>query len=232
MLNNIIKEEINNFISNNCLLKEAYYGELYHFTSLPNLWGILRCNAILPTYSHVERQDKRMENQKYNDYVCVTRNKNVNDGYGMSRSQNAVRITLNGEKISSSLRHGRIHPHSFSMKGEEPTKPTYNIGDKYCSNSEFEERIYSENGVYPFDKYCDSIDIFITDINNVDYKLERNTQYAYNYFEANLIEPTDKDINMWFIEHVMNDYPEFKDKIHVHYLEKKIKHSDDMFNNF
>lgn len=50
--------------------------------------------------------------------VCLTRDKNFDRG----KSVHSVRITLDGELMSSSLRNAKIHPYNYYEEGEYPKK--------------------------------------------------------------------------------------------------------------
>jgi hypothetical protein len=175
------------------IINEAYLGDLYHHTTLSHLYSILKHNAIFRT-DDIE-QDSRMSD---NWLICLTRSK---DGSYRKSSIDCI-ITLDGEKMSTSLRHAKIHP--------------FNYGKAEDGVSEMEERLYG-NDIKPLSKYCKSIDIFVTDINVVDYDYCDDIEIAYEGLsnEGNN-KPTDSDINKWYLNHIIKDFPVFAHLIHIH----------------
>jgi len=198
-ISRIITETINNYLNRCCRLNEAYLGDLYHFTTLSHLYGILRANRIYRTGDEFGHTDSRMGDDV--DVVCLTRDKNFNRG----KSIHSVRITLDGELMSSSLRNAKIHPYNYYEEGEYPKK-----------SSESEERVYKSD-IYPLNKYCKSIDIFLGDINGCDYYYCDDVDYAYEGLaKMGNNDPSDRDINLWFINHIKEDFPIFSNIIHIH----------------
>jgi hypothetical protein len=185
-------------------LNEAYLGDLYHFTTLSHLYGMLKANCIYRTGDDFGHTDSRMGDDV--DVVCLTRNKNFNRG----KSIHSVRITLDGELMSSSLRNAKIHPYNYYEEGECPKK-----------SGESEERVYKSD-IYPLNKYCKSIDIFLGDINGCDYYYCDDVDYAYEgLYSSGVTNPTDKQINEWFLTHIVEDFPQWSNIIHIHGINKK-----------
>lgn len=180
-------------------LNEAYLGDLYHFTTLSHLYGMLKANCIYRTGDDFGHTDSRMGDDV--NVVCLTRDKNFDRG----KSVHSVRITLDGELMSSSLRNAKIHPYNYYEEGEYPKK-----------SGESEERVYNSD-IYPLNKYCKSIDIFIDDINGCDYYYCDDVDYAYEGLaKMGNHDPSDRDINLWFINHIKEDFPIFSNIIHIH----------------
>ena len=180
-------------------LNEAYLGDLYHFTTLSHLYGILKANRIYRTVDDFGHTDSRMGDDV--DVVCCTRDKNFDRG----KSVHSVRITLDGELMSSSLRNAKIHPYNYYEEGEYPKK-----------SGESEERVYNSD-IYPLNKYCKSIDIFLGDINKCDYGYCDDIDNAYEGLaKMGNNDPSDRDINLWFINHIKEDFPIFSNKIQIH----------------
>ncbi len=181
------------------LLKEAYLGDLYHVTTLSHLYSILAKNCIYRTVDDYGHKDSRMGNDV--NVVCLTRNKNF-----QYKTNNFVRITLDGELISSSLRNAKIHPYNYYEKDEEPN----------FNAQESEERVYKSD-IYPLNKYCKSIDIYVRDINRCDYYFCDDIDYAYEGLaKIGNDKPSDSDINLWFLKHITKDFPSFSHLINIH----------------
>ena len=208
-ISRVITETINNYLNRCCRLNEAYLGDLYHVTTLSHLYSILATNCIYRTVDDYGHKDSRMGNDV--NVVCLTRNKNF-----QYKTNNFVRITLDGELISSSLRNAKIHPYNYYEKDKEPN----------FNAQESEERVYKSD-IYPLNKYCKSIDIYVRDINRCDYYFCDDIDYAYEGLaKIGNNDPSDRDINLWFIKHIKEDFPIFSNIIHIHginqYLEGNI----------
>lgn len=175
------------------IINEAYLGDLYHHTTLSHLYSILKYDAIFRT-DDIE-QDSRM---KDNWLICLTRSKDTS----YRKSSIDCIITLDGEKMSTSLRHAKIHP--------------FNYGKADDGVSEMEERLYG-NDINPLSKYCKSIDIYVDDINEVDYSYCDDIETAYDGLstEGN-DDPSERDINEWYLKHLHQDFPKFNGLITVH----------------
>ena len=178
----------------NQLLNEAYLGDLYHHTTLSHLYSILKYDCIYRADDEFE-SDSRM---RTGFAVCLTRSKDSS----YAKSSIDCVITLDGEKLSSSLRHNKIHP--------------FNYGTIENGKSEMEERLYG-NDIKPLSKYCKSIDIYVSDINVVDYDYCDDIEVAYEGLskEGN-DNPNDSDINEWYLKHLINDFPQMKNLIHIY----------------
>ena len=176
------------------VINEAYLGDLYHHTTLSQLYSILKCNCIYRVEDEYE-YDSRMDT---GFAVCLTRSKDST----YKKSTIDCAITLDGEKLSSSLRHNKIHP--------------FNYGTIENGKSEMEERLYG-NDIKPLSKYCKSIDIYVEDINNVDYDYCDDIEIAYDGLssEGN-DDPSERDINEWYLKHLMADFPTMRHMIHIH----------------
>ena len=186
-------------------LFEAYYGDLYHFTTLSHLYSMLKTNCIYRVEDEYGHKDSRMGYDS--NVVCLTRS--IKSGY--RKSCNDVRITLDGSLLSSSLRHNKIHPYNYYERSEE---------DNPQLSGEFEERLYG-NDIYPLSKYCKSIDIYIGNINRVDYGFCDDIETAYEALEnESNTNPSDRDINEWFLKHIITDFPQWKNKINIHKFEQ------------
>ena len=186
------------YMVNECckqVLNEAYLWDLYHHTTLSHLYSILQLDCIYRVDDDCYNPDSRMGTSFA---VCLTRSKDSS----YSKSSIDCIITLDGEKLSSSLRHNRIHPFNFNIGAD--------------GRSEMEERLYG-NDIKPLSKYCKSIDIFVTDINDVDYDYCDDIEIAYEGLssEGNN-NPTDGDINKWYLRHIIKDFPMFAHLIHIH----------------
>lgn len=190
------------YIVNECgkrVLNEAYLGDLYHHTTLSHLYSILKYDAIFRTDDM--EQDSRMDDTWF---ICLTRSK---DTSYVKSSIDCV-ITLDGERMSSSLRYAKIHP--------------FNYGTIENGKSEMEERLYG-NDIKPLSKYCKSIDIFVSNINEVDYDYCDDIETAYEGLNAEgNEEPSENDINQWFLKHLTTDFPKFHNLIHIHNKNTKL----------
>ena len=102
-ISRIITETINNYLNRCCRLNEAYLGDLYHLTTLSHLYNILKHNCIYRFEDEYCHKDRRMGTDT--NVVCLTRSKEFK-----YKTMHSVRITLDGELMSSSLRNARIHP--------------------------------------------------------------------------------------------------------------------------
>ena len=88
-------------------LNETYLGDLYHFTTLSHLYSILKYNCIYRTIDDFGHKDRRMGDDV--NVICLTRS--LDSSY--RKSINNVRITLDGNMLSSSLRNAKIHPYNY-----------------------------------------------------------------------------------------------------------------------
>lgn len=132
-------------------LFEAYNSDLYHFTNLEGIEGILSSNCL----SAAEDPDEETE------VLCFSRTKNPYIGY--SPFGNLIyRITIDTNNALSSIRNFKTEPWSNN------NPKTKRIGKKYFSVSDFEERSYAS--VYPLNKYCKSIDVFTQNPNDWIYQ--------------------------------------------------------------
>ena len=201
-IDKIITETINNYLNRCFKLNEAYLGDLYHFTTLSHLYNILKHNCIYRFEDEYCHKDRRMGTDT--NVVCLTRSKEFK-----YKTTNSVRITLDGELMSSSLRNAKIHPFRYYEDGEDNF---YGVNNK----SEFEERLYNSD-IYPLKKYCKSIDIYVGDINKCDYYFCDDVDYAYEgLYSSGVTNPTDKQINEWFLSHIVEDFPQWLNIIHIH----------------
>ena len=124
------------------LLNESYVGELYHFTNLEGIYGILKDNCINVVLTDDE------------EVVCLSRTGNPYLGYCPNSESGLIfRITLDADKMMSSIRGMKIKP--WSNNNERTIK---GFDGRYISVSDYEERAY-EN-IEPLDRYCKSIDVF------------------------------------------------------------------------
>lgn len=134
-------------------LNENYHGEIYHFTTLPMLYCIVRDNSLIPDRSDQEefasfpRKGTRDEYGDINPFLCFTRDKNYNIRDGACVY---CKLTFDADRLMN-LRRARLYPVNWSGQ------------NKINNPSEFEERLYNTD-VYPFDKYVERIDIYVKDI--------------------------------------------------------------------
>ena len=136
-LNRIVTESVKQ------ILKETYKGDLYHFTNLEGIYGILEDDCL----SVVIDADEEKE------VVCLSRTGNPYLGYTPNTNYNLIfRITLDTEKMSSSIRGMKIKPWASN------NPRTYKIGNEFSSASDYEERAYKS--ITPLHEYCKSIDVF------------------------------------------------------------------------
>ena len=153
-------------------LFEAYNSDLYHFTNLEGIYGILSDDCI----SAIEDGDEERQ------VACLSRTSNPYIGFSPF-GRLIFRITIDTEKALSSIRNIELKPWSKN-------NPRTHIGfdGKYRSVSDYEERSYQD--IYPLHKYCKSIDIFTQnpngwlheeDINEIRELINRNPQWM-NYF--------------------------------------------------
>jgi len=118
-------------------------GDLYHFTSIENLYSILKDEYIIPNY----------ENQ-----ISTTRNKNVDPTPFLndySKKMNIACLKLNGNKISQKY---KIKPYLY----DEDTTPKHRL-PAYISKFEFEEQIITNGKNLPIPPYLEQVDLFIKD---------------------------------------------------------------------
>ena len=122
-------------------LFETYNSDLYHFTNLEGIYGILESNSL----SMISTDDE--------ECVCLSRTSNPYIGYMPNTKYGLIfRITLDTDKLMSSIRGMNIKP--WSQNNPRTSK----IGDKFYSVSDYEERAYRD--IYPLNKFCKRIDIF------------------------------------------------------------------------
>jgi len=144
-LHKIIKEAVRK------TLNEAYNSDLYHFTNLEGIYSILEDNCLSAIVTGDDEYDE-------NDVaVCLSRTSNPYIGYSPNTKYDIIfRITLDTEKMLSSIRGMKIKP--WSMNNPRTTTSHWNGKKKYISVSDFEERAYTD--IFPLDRYCKSIDAF------------------------------------------------------------------------
>lgn len=141
----IIKESINR------ILTETYNSDLYHFTNLEGIYGILKSNCISIVVCGDDEYDDNDE------VVCLSRTGNPYIGYTPNTKYDLIfRITLDTNKMSSSIRGMKIKP--WSMNNPRTTISYWNGVKRFSSVSDYEERAYES--IYPLDKYCKKIDVF------------------------------------------------------------------------
>ena len=191
------------------ILKENYHGEIYHFTTLPMLYCIVRDNSLIPDrpdqeqFINYPRKGTRDEYGDINPFLCFTRNKNYNIRDGACVY---CKLTFDADKLMN-LRNAKLYPVNWSGK------------TKMNNPSEFEERLYNTD-IYPLDKYVERIDIFVKDIagdmedggNDLEDKLY--DIYAQKYPNKN----DDEIIAMcryYMINTIVNN-PKLKGKVFVH----------------
>lgn len=144
-LRNIVKESIN------IILLETYNSDLYHFTNLEGIYGILGSNSISLMPCGDDEYDKN------NEVVCLSRTKNPYIGYTPNAEYDLIfRITLDANKMSSSIRGMKIKP--WSMNNSRTTVSYWNGKKQFNTISDYEERAYKD--IEPLNKYCKSIDVF------------------------------------------------------------------------
>lgn len=151
------------------ILERKNYGELYHFSSLINIYGIIKTNMIEGGEGWFSNK-----NPKYKDHnvVSLTRTKS----FGKLREEfSTAYVALNGEKLTDKY---KVVPHDFFHFYHNPKK--HNKGSK---NFEFEETILLKNEQYlkPIDKYIEYIHIpefkefynhYIEYVEQVDFKTQ------------------------------------------------------------
>ena len=141
-LHRVIKKTIENVLS------ESYRHDLYHFTNLEGLYGILESNCLSAVVTGDDEYDDNDE------AVCLSRTGSPYIGYSPDTEYDLIfRITLDTEKMLSSIRGMKVKPWSMN-------NPRTVIGsdNRYRSVSDYEERAYKS--VSPLNKFCKSIDVF------------------------------------------------------------------------
>lgn len=182
-------------------INESYYGDLYHTTTISHLYNILKNNCIYLSEDEFGHNDSRMGDDM--NVVCLSRGKN----FDINKSNNVVRITLDGESMSTSLRNAKIHPYNYYEKNGEYVQP-----------HESEERLYGTD-IYPLSKYCKAIDIW--PIDKVDFDYCDDIEIAYDALEKEGIDnPTDMEIIQWYLKHIKEDFPLFSNLINIHEMRK------------
>lgn len=198
-LRRIIMEEVSR------LLSEAYYGDLYHSTTLSHLYNMLDMNTLysVSTPGSDSRYADKFPYGDEADAICLSRSRN---GIYQKSINNAV-LTLDGWRLSTSLRNARIHPYDY-QEGRDGRK-----------SGEMEERLYFAD-IYPLSKYCKRIDIYVEDIDEDDYSSYcDDAEVAWKSLEdRGNKEPTDRDVNEWFLKHIVEDFPEWRDRIEIHHV--------------
>ena len=144
-LHRIVKESVKK------VLTETYNSDLYHFTNLEGLYGILRTNCVSLMLTGDDEYDDNDE------AVCLSRTGNPYIGYCPDTEYGLIfRITLDTNKMSSSIRGMKIKP--WSMNNPRTSVNHWQGKKRFSSVSDYEERAY-EN-IDPLDKYCKKIDVF------------------------------------------------------------------------
>ena len=135
------------------LLNEYYKGEVYHYTTLPLLYSILKQNNLIASRSdNYYPRNNGYRQGSYNpktgklwDIICFTRDKayNIRSGYGVN-----CRLVFDTDELMK-IRNARLYPVNFSNQA------------KINNSNEAEERLYGVN-ITPLNKYVKRIDIFIS----------------------------------------------------------------------
>lgn len=191
----ITEEQLNRL--NKILLKEYYKGDLYHSTTLSHLYSILKENCI---YTNEDCDDVYGTKGTF-----VSLSRTGNPKLCFKKTSIPCVICIDAEKLMLRTRNAKLKPFNFFHNDSNISKHKH---------FEFEERFYGD--IHHLSGLIKSIDIYVEDINKMDYDYCDDTEYAYEDLQNNGIEATDKNINMWFIEHIMNDFPLFKDRIKIH----------------
>ena len=212
-LRNMVKNCINE------VLNEAYNGDLYHYTDFEKGMSIIKQNDLIADIND-SHNDSSLDDLKYNTYngstipsLSFTRQPNpihfIGNGGGSYGDDNiAVRFTLDSNKIMSSLRYAILKP--YRWHGCQPQK------------SEFEERLYGVD-VYPLDKYCKQVDLYIYDMTEAEdyiYELFYDKAKSLGYTEEN--DEFFTILNQLAIDYITKE-SKFKDKVIVHDMRKKKK---------
>jgi hypothetical protein len=129
------------------LLKEIteakQVGDIYHFTSLKGLYGILKDGFIKPN----------SENQ-----ISTTRNKQMDlTIFPAGGSAALIMLTLDGDKISNRY---KIRP--FNIAGDYDDLPAY------LNKDEFEEQIITNGKNFPIFPYLKNVSITIQNERRLD----------------------------------------------------------------
>lgn len=147
-LHGIVKESVIR------ILTETYNSDLYHFTNLEGLYGILEDNCLAMVITGDGDYDENDE------AVCLSRTGNPYIGYCPdTKHQLIFRITLDTNKMMSSIRGMKIKP--WSMNNPRTTVDYYpgiHPHKHFSSVSDYEERAYRD--IDPLNQYCKSIDAF------------------------------------------------------------------------
>jgi hypothetical protein len=126
------------------IIEAKQVGDIYHFTSLKGLYGILKDGFIKPN----------SENQ-----ISTTRNKNVDMSsfFEYSGGQVTVMLTLDGNKISNKY---KVKPFRYD--------PTFWSLPVYQDKFEFEEQIITNGKNFPIFLYLKSVSITIDNERNLN----------------------------------------------------------------
>lgn len=147
-LHNIVEESVKQ------ILNEAYNSDLYHFTNLEGLYGILESNCLSLSVSADDDYDDS------NEVICLSRTGNPYIGYCPNTDYDLIfRLTLDTNKMLSSIRNIKITPWSMNNPRTTLERDYWKGTQKYKSVSDYEERLYNNN-IKPLNKYCKSIDVF------------------------------------------------------------------------
>jgi hypothetical protein len=125
------------------IIEAKQVGDVYHFTSLKNLYGILKDGFIKPND----------ENQ-----ISTTRNKQMDlTTFPAGGNAALIMLTLDGDKISNRY---KIRP--FNIAGDYDDLPAY------LNKEEFEEQIITNGKNFPIFPYLKNVSITIQNERRLD----------------------------------------------------------------
>lgn len=184
-LHNIVKKSISHIIN------EAYNSDLYHFTNLDSLYGILESNCLSLSVNADDDYDDS------NEVICLSRTGNPYIDYCPNTDYDLIfRLTLDTNKMLSSIRNIKITPWSMNNPRTSLTRD-WEGNQKYRSVSDYEERLYNNN-IEPLNEYCKSIDVF-------------------PLYQGEKFDSEQKEI----LKQLKNDFPQWKKIFNFGYRRKK-----------
>jgi hypothetical protein len=173
----------------NQFITEAISSEVYHFTALDHLIGMLQSDTInLSTHLGTEADNK---DSKGFYFLSVSRTKSPLVGYGSTMSLYGgtfVRIQLDGKKLNHKFKGGAVDywqmkdPKNYMIQGKDVDYVKQTVNRKF----EMEDRVYSNTPeLTNLSRYIVKIDAFIN-IEKTDKKMVLSVMELADKHDINL----------------------------------------------
>ena len=209
----LIREEINKFISNDDFLNEGVTDVIYHFTYSKNTLNILKNNTInLAPVTGTGNYDFKINRGKFY-YLSLTRSKHMDVGYGSGNS----RIMMDGKRINQNFKTISVDYWGRDRDPKKYDKKAWGDGSslykQISKNHEQEDRIATNRSkIDNANKYILEIDLLIRDGFDNDLKYAEEIKYYCDKYGISLnVYNNDKDFNYSIKKNRINIIPKYHD---------------------